>query len=302
MIYQMQIGKYQFPDSDKFSTTECEPILYKILTDCKEYIDWDKFLLITSFKAMKLLDNMELEGEEDSNLRNSLNYIILKSAELIQDKTVKISGITENFGDGKPIYKISYSYKQFEKDMEERLIDGQYYDQRKINNLKNKVLSGEIELSTITNPKVLQLLKLTNSDIEKCIEVNSANAEYFVDHNMMKKSTLMKYIRTHNVSDSLLEKITAGENPLVRAEEVYSLYLEGRISIEQLAKFKEELLSKFDEKTLIEKYRKLKEDDLSDAARLKIEKYFAAYREFKIRDASPEEKDEIGNEIILELR
>lgn len=186
--------------------------------------------------------------------------------------------------------------------MEERLIDGQYYDRRKINDLRNKVLSGETELSTITNPKVLQLLKLTNSDIEKCIEANSANAEYFVDHNMMKKSTLMKYIRTRNVSDSLLEKITAGENPLVRAEEVYSLYFEGRISIEQLAKFKEELLPKFDEKTLIEKYRKLKEDDLSDAARLKIEKYFAAYREFKIRDASPEEKDAIGNEIILELR
>ena len=86
--------------------------------------------------------------------------------------------------------------------------------------------------------------------------------------------------------------------PVVTDQELLELYLKGNIELESIKEI-ERVRKIITETELIENYKKLKK--CTPEEKKKIERYFSIYREVKISGKSDEEKNQIGNDIILEL-
>lgn len=87
-----------------------------------------------------------------------------------------------------------------------------------------------------------------------------------------------------------------GEN-VVTNQELIELYLNGNIELEDIKNL--EIIEMITETELIKHYKNLK--DCTSEEKKRIERYFSLYREIRISGKTDEEKNQIGNDIILEL-
>lgn len=284
-ILQIIQGIGETPDVEP---TEAGASLEKQLHKYKEYIDWDKFLLSTAYITQKYTDIKEIEDIS--------TQIIILSYQLIKDEKTTIRG--KDLDDKGKVIKITYSAKQLKKEVEENYIDGTYYHPKKKEELKEKLINGEETIQNINNPRILQALKLSNQELEKMIEQNQENLIYLYENDIINTNTARKYVTTHTLSNETTEKLLNIEGNFI-SNEILELYFNGNITLEEMTKHKELFEQEITEKELIKLYRQL--ENVTDEEKNKTEKYFALYRETKINKAGNSEREEIGNNIILEL-
>lgn len=287
-ILQMLQGLESFPDVDPDEKAEC---FAKQLCRYREYIDWDKFLLTGAYLAKKYINDIPEKEIEDVSTK-----VMLVACELIKDEKTTITGRDIN-DDGK-IIRITYTVKQLKKDFDENYIDGIYYHSKRKEELKSSIISGEEQLKYINSPKILKLLKLSEQELESLVEQNQENVIYLFENNIINENMFKKYANTHILQNETIERIL-GDGEIFSSTELLNLYYNGNISLEVMTKHKEIFEKDITEKGLIELYKKL--ENSSEEEKSRIEKYFALYRETKINQANTLEKEEIGNNIVLEL-
>ena len=310
----LNILNNQEPISEQYS--KFLPYFKSELYKRAEYLDIDKFLLISAYRA-----KMELErfygGEDDLALKHMYQKIMEVSNELIENKRSKISGTIQIMENNKYMRDehIQYSAADLKNDLEKKLIDGNYYGQPDVDKLRTGLLSGQLKISDIYSKKVLNLLNLNSDEIVVCISRHQENMIDFFRNGCITKEEVIGYIHTakeaakaiereradiptdelHMRASTILELVNS-ENGLSN-EEVLEMCLAGVIEEKEIEKLEDIIKGELAEERLIQYYRNSDEEGIEE----KKERYFSLYRKFKISKADQGEKEEISNNIVLEL-
>ncbi|MBP3463478.1 MAG: hypothetical protein J6K45_03245 [Clostridia bacterium] len=281
------------------SFIEYIPAFIKELQENAEYIDWDKFLLVSAYRAQDTLEKMRLEDFPEGNVE-ALIQIMQTAVECVKNPKSRIRARLEMTEGGTK--EIKYSVKDIEKALSERAMDGTYYGKKEIEHIKEEILSGKKKLSSIKNPKIINLINMTKKDKRECMNQDQSNAIYLFNNGFITEEELKEYTSTSILEDKTVEELlkmkkTDGED-LLLPKELLELYLNGNISLNSLLKA-EGISPLVTESELIKQYRKLENCTPEEKAR--IEKYFSLFRAVKLAGKDEETKREIANNVIIEL-
>lgn len=284
--------------SDK-SFLEFIPHFQEELMHNAEYIDWDKFLLLSAQRAKHTLEKTKHEEFPEHNQEMLIN-IMRVALEEIENPKARISGEIEFIRE--PVQQIKYSAKELKRDLEEKVIDGKYYGKAEIDKIREELLSGKIKISDIYSKKILTLLGLTKKQLQECMNQFCDNAIELYRNGFITEGELKEYLLTTSISNEEITNLNSlknenGEN-IVTNQDLLELYLNGNIELEEIKKI-DKIQDLITETELIKQYKQLK--NCTPEEKKEIERYFSLYREVRIIGKSDEEKSEIGNNIILEL-
>lgn len=296
LIRYIENGAYE---EDK-SFYEFLPAFREELTENAEYIDWDKFLLVSAFRAKDTLERAKHSDMDEMN-HKALVLIMQKAYELITDKRARISGEMELIGGEEK--GIRYTYADLEKDIEEKIIDGKYYGKSELAEIRRKIEAGKITIGEVYSKKILNLLHIKENEKATYIELNQQNAVDLYRNGLITREKLKLCLGKLEIKDEIITQLMDKEMspekiPAFTTREIFELYQLENISLDSLVKIEgiDEITT---ERKLIEQYKSLK--NATPEEKMKIERFFSAFRELKIKGKTPEEKNEIGNNIIFEL-
>lgn len=271
------------------------PQFKKELIDKAEYIDWDKFLLMSAYKIKNLINSISQYDNAEKEIKSKTRDMQICN-ELIRDRKTKIN--CEIVRDTKDRRYIKYSASQLKQDIEKNIIDGIYYGETRLKQIKEELTSGKISVSDISNPHLFELLRMSREEKLKCMDANGDNAISLYKNGIISKNEFNKYLENHTINaEQIKVLIEDDKKKKLESKEIVELYLKGKIELEEIATLKEYIYEEVTEERLINFYREREKEDKKERS----QKYFALYREIKIREATEEEKEQISNNIILEL-
>ncbi len=281
------------------SFVEYLPHFEEELAKNAEYIDWDKFLILSAYRARSVLERTRHEEYPENNQEILIN-IMQVALEEIENNKARISGRLELISG--ELEDVKYSVKDIEKDLKEKVIDGKYYGKAEIDRLRKDLLSGKIKISDIYSKKTLQLMNLNKKQKEECMNQSYENAIDLYRNGFISDEEFKNYLSSTTFEKQAVITIANLKkdegDQVVTDQELLELYLKGNIELESIKEI-ERVRKIITETELIRNYKKLKKCTLEE--KKKIERYFSIYREVRISGKSSEEKDQIGNDIILEL-
>lgn len=281
------------------SFVEYIPQFLKELQENAEYIDWDKFLLVSAYRARDNLDKVKLEDFPEGN--NEVIVEIMKTAvECIKNPKARMRAKLEMLEGGSK--EVKYSVKDIEKDLNERVIDGTYYGKAEIAHIKEEVLSGKKKISSIKNARIIELLNMNAKEKRECMNQHQGNAIYLFKNGFITQEELKKYASENILEDKTVEellgiKMKSGED-LLLPEEILELYLNGNMSLNSIIKA-EKILPLVTEAELVRKYRNL--ENCTSEEKSRIERYFSLFRAVKLTGKDEETKREVANNVVIEL-
>jgi len=298
-IYKIKIGELDESEvlSDDTLVQEGAPFILQALRDFKGYIDWDKLLLCTAYKVKGILENNPNFKDENNKM---CTYVMKTCYSLIRDKNAQASGEIESIFDGSVTKKFSYSVKDLERDLSNRIIGDMYYSETKVLETKQKVLDGEVELESFNTSSIIKLLGLSAYDIKVCMQNNSNNMLFLLDHGVVRKNVLLQYLYNNDYNEKVFSKLTTGGENYLNDDDIFQLYINGKIPLEKMKIYKEKFVNELTEENLVKKFREIK-TLISDDDKLKLERYIALYRALRISNASLEERIRLGDSIVLAL-
>lgn len=264
-----------------------------------EYIDWDKFLILSAYRAKSVLEMTKHEEYPEQN-QEILIRMMQVALEEIENPKARVSGKIELMSGG--LQEIKYTAKDIEKDLKEKVVDGKYYGKAETDKLREELLSGKIKVSDIYSKKILKLINLSKKEKEECMNQSYENAIDLYSNGFITEEELKSYLTKTNLEKQAVLAIDMlkkdDETPVITDQELLELYLNGNIELENIKEI-ERVKKIITETELIRNYKNLKR--CTPEEKKKIERYFSIYRETKISGKTDEEKNEIGNNIILEL-
>ena len=265
------------------------PHFEKVLKDYPEYINWDKFLLLSAYRAKEILDDDYLEDLSDDE-EETLIKIIETSKKLIKNQNTKISGNINFYG--YDVKRVNYSVSNLERDAS-KIINGHYYGKRKVAEL----LKGKLTLKDIENPSILKLVNLSSTDKKEYAKQNPMNSVELYKRGLISDKELKSYLSELPLDNSTIEELLSLEGKPIKEDSIIELYLKGNINLEVLIQYKKEIEQFIDEEQLVNYYQTRNDKDSKE----KAEKYFALYRELKLTNKDEMMRTELGENIILEL-
>jgi len=298
-IYMISTGEIDESHvlNDKTFVDEGAPFVLDILKRFRGYVDWDKFLLCTAYKVKALLDNNPNFSDENIKM---FTYVMLSCYKLIENENVQAAGQIESLFEGKATKKFKYSYKELERDLTNRLIENMYCSDYKLAEMKQKVLSGESEFASFNKDSILDILNLTTDEIKICMKNNPKNMLFLFEHGRIAKNILMQYLMNTDYNEDIFYRIACNEESCLDENDILKLYMNGKIPLEKMQYYKDEFIDELTEQKLIENFRKLK-TVVSDEEKLKLERFIALYRAYKVSNASLEDRIQLGDNVVLAL-
>lgn len=234
------------------------PHFQEELTKNAEYIDWDKFLLVSAQRAKHTLEKTKHEDFPERN-QEILISIMRIALEEIDNPRAQISGRIEYIGE--PIQEVKYSVKELKKDLEERIIDGKYYGKAELDKLRLELLSGKIKISDIYSRKILKLINLDKNQKKECMNQSNENAIDLYRNGFITEEELKNHLSEISIDETTIRSILSlkkenGEN-VVTNQELIELYLNGNIELEDIKNL--EIIEMITETELIKHYKNLKD-------------------------------------------
>lgn len=264
-----------------------------------EYIDWDKFLILSAYRAKSVLEVTKHEEYPERN-QEILISIMQIALEEIENPKSRISGKIELMSG--ELKDVRYTAKDIEKDLKEKIIDGKYYGKAEIDKIREELLSGKIKVSDIYSKKILDLINLSDKEKQECMNQSYENAIDLYINGFITEEEFKKYLSNTNLEKQAVITIASlkkgEEEPVITDQELLELYLNGNIELESIIEL-DRVRAIITEAELIKNYKNIR--NCTPEEKKKIERYFSLYREIKISGKTDEEKKEIGNNIILEL-
>lgn len=281
------------------SFIEYMPQFIKELQENAEYIDWDKFLLVSAYRAQDTLDRMKLEDFPEGNVE-ALIKIMQTAVECTKNPKARIRAKLEMMEGGPK--EVKYTVKDIEKALNERVIDGIYYGKAEIAHIKEEVLNGKKKISSIKNAKIIELLNMNPKEKRECMNQHQGNAIYLFKNGFIKQKELKQYASENILEDKTVEELLGIKNEngedLLSSEEILELYLNGNMSLNSVIKA-EKISPLVTEAELVRKYRDL--ENCTPEEKSRIERYFSLFRAVKLTGKDEETKREVANNVVIEL-
>ncbi len=282
--------------SEKSFYEYLEPFRNELLK-YSEYIDWDKFLLLSAFRAKETLETVKLEEYPNGN-QEILILILDAARNLVENPKARIKGKVEIIGEGSR--EIKYSLKDIERDLREKVIDGKYYGKAEVEKIRAELLEGKIKIEDIYSKRIIKLLNLTEKEKLQCMNNAQSNAINLFRNGFLTEKELKSFASSVELENEVFQELVSlkkeDDTNLLANQEILDLYLNGNVNLESISRV-DKIKTLLTEKELAKQYKKLKESNPEEKA--KIERYFSIFREMRIRES--EQKEEIGNNVILEL-
>lgn len=268
------------------------PEFLKGIVENAEYIDIDKMLLMSAYRATQSL-NKKISTDEDNKFAIE---VLKKCYKLIKNERTQIKGEIEFEDEENKVIK--YTYKDLEKDIEKRIINGRYYGNAEIETIKKLLLLGQITVADIHNKEIIELMALKNKEKNELMEKSVENAIDLytygaINEKQLRENMINRKLTAENIAEVIDEKILS-------SGDIINLYLKENIELEDTLRLKEFIKDDLKIEKLIEQYRNIEFTE-DEEERKKLEKYISLFREMVVNEATPEERETIGDEIVLEL-
>lgn len=268
------------------------PEFLKGIVENAEYIDIDKMLLMSAYRAKNALDE-KISSDEDNELATE---ILKKCYKLIRNERTQIKGEIEFSDEANRVIK--YTYKDLGNDLEKRIINGKYYGNVTVEKIKEKLLSGDITVAEIENKKILELVGLKSKEKNELMERSVENAIDLyncgiITAEQLKRNMLSRKLTAANITEVI-------ENNILSHEDIINSYINGNLELEETLKLKDVIKENIGIDKMVKTYREIELTE-NEEERKKLEKYISLFREVVVNEATPEERETIGDEIVLEL-
>lgn len=247
---------------------ELKTILKNELIDKVQYVDLNKLLMVCAYRIQQKLD--EENSQNDEAYKEMLNNI---KRDLPND--ISIAYIIKF--DDKESEEVKYSMQDLNNCLK-RFGSGEYISQKSINERKDELLVGKINISDV-NESVFSLLGLTNNEIEQLMDFNIDN---FIYGSKLLNYDLNQIINKLNTSKKI-PKNTA----------IKRLYDEQRITIQDIIHLYE---NRQIEKNFFSQYS----EEIDFSKDVNIGKINEKYREMKSKKKASE-NDEKELETIIDI-
>lgn len=284
-----EINEYKFSEF----MSEINKIIYQF----PEKIDIDKFLLVSAYRAKKLI-----EINDNKNEKYFLTEIMKVASRHIEDKKSKISGLIR-IEDDKYSRKIEYSAKKLNDDMS-KIANGIYFPDDVISQTKKSILTGEIEIgnNVAVSEELIKLLKLSGKEKRELINLKSENFQYLVMLNALSVDEVKDIINEGKEEIKLDALFTdfMYHNKMIDKNDMIQLYMKNNINFHNFINLNEltEIKYQITVEELMQYYFEMKENN-NDAK--KFYRYSLIFRELKLKDKTTEEIDFISNQMMEEL-
>ncbi len=282
-----------------------------------KYIDIDKMLLVAGLRYIEILEratqpiildayaeNGELREQTPEESARIMKGIIMSIAREVREGTI-IIGM-----DGK-----EHTLEELQKDIR-RFVGTKYIKKAEVEQLKEKLFTGEITLEDIGKEK-LSLLDLTGQEIFSLIAKSERNLIFLLENRIIdEKSEMLRALYLRNeCSDELFEKII--QKQLLDGAQISCLFEDGIIKLEQISKIKDRKM--IEDMQIPLRIKEIYIENLINGENLKQEqielfnKYSRLYRTVMIEGRTEEEvqentfrlisafEDELSNDILKEL-
>lgn len=263
-----------------------------------EKFDMDKLMLVSAYHVKNILDSSE-------NVEMSADYEkicvdILKLAnENIINRKAKISGnIKLKVHEDKK--HIQYSVKNLEEDVS-RIVGDKYFSKEALFEIREKLLSGELSVGDMKNRELIDLLKFTSNEKKKLIEVNPDNFDNLVLLNRLEKDEIkdaINHMENIKFEGVMVDYLYVKDN--IEDSDVVKLYMNNNIDLAKIIDMDKmfDIQSEITVEQLMEYYSEMKED--GEKAK-DFDRYSLLFRELKIKGKTPEEQNEVAEQIMEEL-
>lgn len=210
---------------------EMLPQIAETIEQNVEYLDFDKVILCSAYRYIEFLEAIpELEPEESAEIARRLRIM----EEYLKGKNVKFQGTIEkqNYSGNQSeaeYEQVYYRVKDFERDMK-KYIGETYYGKAKVDDLKSKLLSGEV----LFNDLEFTNFRFNAEEIISVAVANDKNYLYLLQNGLIDNKNISR-INAAKQAFSIECLQYLRNNEVLDDKALIELYLEGKVQLEDLS-------------------------------------------------------------------
>ncbi len=256
-----------------------------------EYVNVDKLLLLSvfSYYAKTKNQNRDFTIEEFNELKDLLDKI----GKLVDNNKRKVEFIVSNNDDRNDnkntVYKISYDdIVSLVEDMSKHFINGIFYDDKKLRNLFDNIISGNISIDSIAPNDFKKTVKdVTVRDILLLLENQPNGLQYIIESNILSEKNIYMILDKKKDFDAEQISFLINKN-ILDINDILKLYMQDKVSLENVKLLKENLKERNVESIVSES--KLVELYLDPSKKEEFDKYRRIFKTLKIDETADEIK------------
>ena len=263
----------------------------------KEF-NMEKIMLLSAWRMKNAME------DEPDKLDEEEKEIIVKCLKYYKDnikKVFTISGTIQKSPFSPEIVDFTYSTEEFKKDSM-KIINDKYYSDVELEDIKTKILAGQINLADLENPIIFNLLNFKKEEIAS-LKSNYKNFEILLSLNYINQKEVQKLIKDNNF---LLELDTIEllyKKRFIDEKAIYDLYFKGNITLDKMKTIVNEEKYKVDVNTddLLNYYSDAHQNPEDEEKLDKVKKYGKLVKEIKSENAKKQKEfyDEVVENLYL---
>ena len=266
------------------------------LTRFPKEFDMDKIMLLASFRMKNALENEsdKLEDYEKEEIIKCLKYY-----DKNLKKYISIKGNIQKSPFSPEKVDFQYSTEEFKKDFK-KIINDKYYSDSELNEIKSKILNGEINLTDLENSQIYHLIKFDKDEVEK-IKSNYQNFDILLKLNDMSKEEAQEIIQKNGFSINYKTIKILVSKRFISEKDIMEMYLNENISLNTMidiiddGNYNVEVTSQ----ELLKKYEEFLEEREDDKKLARLKRYGKLSKE--INSKGVKKQEDFYEEIIEEL-
>lgn len=203
-----------------------------------EYINMKDFLLISSYRMMKSLEDIDKveDPEERKRILQGAKNIFLIIEEKIEkmprknkDARSKLLKNPEEYGE---LEEITYRLKDLKNDITRILPSGRYASEKVVKETERNLKSGELDLSQVDS-ELLKFMKLEPSELLNYAAIKEKNLRFVLENYDLSEQQISKiFDRSAKISPEVINILL--NNNQITNEDFLKLFKEGKIRAEDI--------------------------------------------------------------------
>lgn len=269
---------------EQMTYEEMLPQIADALEENIEYINFEKLLLCSAFRHIEFLEgSKQIDKEAEEEVERRLRII----QSYLKGKNVRIQGRIEKQNKREYI-DVLYRVKDFEKDML-KFRGSTYFGKARVEDIKEKLFLGEVQLGDLPFTE----FKINTEEAILIARANNDNYVYLIKNGLVDANIINKINTMINTMP--IECIRAlQERNLLSEGEIVELYLQGKVTIEDITALQLDLEDKVKPEDIYSEFSKENNED-------RIEKMSELYKTVLAGQIDEEHKEEIYNAYLNSL-
>ncbi len=272
------IEEYDKFVDDNLDVTRMLSDMSTVIKDYIDYVDMDKLIMICAYRFINGVDHNDLKIENTKALKETLEEIV----KILGNDRISIKCNLQDRREEYELKEINFSVQDI-KECLRKFVNNTYLTTEDINNYKQQIENGEINLYDIDAEKIDVIYSA--KDLENIATLNDENFEFAAKKLEWDNEIIVqKIIEKGNCSFMLLKDLMNDEK--LSTENIIDLYMQKIIPIEQIEKLKifEDFAKKISLDKLEEYYNIFNQQDDEQKGDSAFYRYLDLYKEILIKD------------------